>query len=88
MNNPPAFPQPMIRDVSGNINTSWENHPDFGGMTLRDWFAGITLQGWMASFGPEAKHPGESSLNDTGVDEIAKASYQLADAMLRQREKK
>lgn len=61
----------------------------FGGMSLRDWFAGMALAGWMAHFGKNAKHPAR---NLSGIDypcadanEIAGASYEIADAMLKER---
>jgi cobalamin biosynthesis protein CobT len=48
------------------------------GMTLRDWFAGQALQGWLASFAPDE--------NPKSKD-LAKFAYELADAILAEREK-
>ena len=59
------------------------NTPDTGyyaeGMTLRDYFAAKALQGFIAY----ASHKGIYTPPD---DELANASYQLADAMLKARE--
>ena len=60
-------------------------HPTSGqteiatGMDLRDWFAGKVLQGMLAS----------GNLPKTMPDaDIAECSYNLADAMMKQRNKK
>lgn len=54
----------------------------FSGMSLRDWFAGKAMQGFCSlqfrQNSPEISNPGY----------WAKASYQMADAMLKAREKK
>ena len=68
----PAFP--VSRDPLGPNE----------GMSLRDYFAGKALAGWLASFPEDAKHP---ALVGSSDDAIAKASYMLADSMLREREK-
>lgn len=49
------------------------------GMTLRDWFAGQALAGLLA----DSKRPSEDTTND-----VAASAYRLADAMLRERERK
>lgn len=49
------------------------------GMSLRDWFAGQAAAGYMAHTGPY----GLSS----GPDGVAERSYQIADAMLAERER-
>jgi hypothetical protein len=51
----------------------------FQGMTLRDYFAAKAIQGFLAY----AAHKGIYAPPD---DELASASYQLADAMLKARE--
>jgi hypothetical protein len=38
--NPYAFPQP-VATLDGGIYMACEKHEDFGGMLLRDWFAGM-----------------------------------------------
>jgi hypothetical protein len=48
------------------------------GMTMRDYFAGQALAGMTTSLSPPV-HPGLA-------DEIAKAAYAVADAMLKARE--
>ena len=55
------------------------------GMTLRDHFAGEAMQGWVASYGPENDHPCQSG--EHVVANIARWSYQMADAMLAERAK-
>lgn len=77
--NPSAFPQ------SDTI---------YGGMTLRDWFAGQALAGWMAGYGPQSDHPctlddirRENGEHSQLAQNIARCSYQLADAMLAERRK-
>jgi len=47
------------------------------GMTLRDYFASKAIQGYMT---------GRDFQNIRTLDDISKASYNLADAMLKQRE--
>ena len=65
--NPPAYPQSLAPEGP------------FGGMSLRDWFAGQIAAG-MASYS------GTAGLS-YGPFEIAGRSYEVADAMLREREK-
>ena len=50
--------------------------PDYRGMSLRDWFAGQALAGMLSSDG-----------RPTGDQAKAEWAYDLADAMLRAREK-
>jgi hypothetical protein len=51
------------------------NHPAHEGMTLRDWFAGQALAGIT----------GDPSVEDMDQNEIARAAYLYADAMLEAR---
>lgn len=86
--NPPAYPS--SNGVSfGNLTSG--GHP---GMTLRDWFAGQALAGWMAGYGPQSDHPctlddirRENGEHSQIAQNIARCSYQLADAMLAERRK-
>jgi len=50
---------------------------DETGMTLRDYFAGLAMQGMMAS---------NNLPNSVKNDELAAVAYDLADAMLKERE--
>jgi hypothetical protein len=52
--------------------------PSIPSMTLRDYFASQALAGWISTFGPDYgdPHPGG----------IAELCYEIADAMMRQRE--
>jgi len=61
---------PYVHPIQENTLTN------YGGITLRDYFANSAMQGKMS-----AEHIGYSSDED-----IAKHCYQLADAMLKQRE--
>lgn len=74
----PAFPIP-----------GWPSHGDgppqfspYGGMTLRDYFAGQALAGWLSSYSPAHIHPVQ---NDTH-ESVARDAYALADEMLKARE--
>ncbi len=55
------------------------------GMTLRDWFAGQALAGWLASYCDTPCHPADNS-PDARLS-VARASYDMADAMLAERAK-
>ena len=76
----PAFPEGY--DWDKDIPTSW------GGMTLRDYFAGQALAGVVAMLA----HPGSGGLNeDAGGPHkavVAAQAYILADAMLAARDNK
>jgi len=82
-NNPPAFPLPIS-------SPNWRTGPkefkenDCGGMTLRDWFAGMALQSLIS-----ADHYYSPELNKRlGTKDYAMDAYQLAEAMLIERERK
>jgi hypothetical protein len=68
----PAFPSPPSQHSNGFYSTG-------NGMTLRDYFAAAALQGFMAA------HTSGGCLVD---DLYAKYAYDLADAMLKQRDLK
>lgn len=78
--NPSAFP--TVGDIDGNGNTIVFAEC---GMSLRDWFAGQTASNlsvcvsWIESM-TGIRHLWE-------VKDIARRSYQIADAMLAEREK-
>jgi hypothetical protein len=67
----PAFPRPGFAYPNGNAE-----YPE-SGMSLRDWFAGQALPWCLAEFGGNAK----------GMTQPVEASYQIADAMLAERNK-
>lgn len=71
----PAFPHKRQIRCNGEVIDS-EMEP---GMTLRDYFAAAALQGFMAA------HTSGGCLVD---DLYAKYAYELADAMLKQRDLK
>jgi len=51
--------------------------PSIPGMTLRDYFASQVLGGWLSTFGP--------NYGDPEPPGIAALCYDIADAMMRQR---
>lgn len=71
-----AFPQPMAATPTGEMYCAVEKHPDFGGMTLRDYFAAKAMQGILAN-------PNK----DYFVGHLVGEAYIIADAMLAEREK-
>jgi hypothetical protein len=79
--NPPAFPCETDPDNEGFQSGSqlW-THP---GMTLRDWFAGRALTGLIA----EHANPQSCGSGGWTAERHAGWAYELADAMLREREK-
>ena len=61
------------------------------GITLLDYFAGQALAGWLASFAQDAEHPASAIMLEKhphAVENIARFSYDLAKAMLDEREKR
>ena len=74
MNNPPAFPHVAdIMQVNGN--SAVVKTITQNGMTLRDYFAAKAMQGLLAD------------PNTPEIMDIAGAAYEVADAMLAEREK-
>ena len=69
----PAFPHQWF-DQKGFVTI--ERRVD--GMSLRDWFAGQVVAGYMAGAGHNA---------DMSMPDLAEHVYQMADAMLAEREK-
>ena len=61
--------------------TQIDNHAHYGtqGMTLRDYFAAKAMQDFAINLGAKS--------DDEWFDQAAQASYRLADAMLKAREK-
>ena len=68
--NPQAFPQTWEQN---GTTDNWEN-----GMTLRDYFANSAMQGIVSLL--------QKDVEVIYYDKIAIDSYELADAMLKQRE--
>ena len=73
----PAFPCGTAEYIDGELKTT---NPVYSGMTLRDWFAGQTLL-------VLAKAYAEGTIDDVTPPHLAWTAYQLADAMLAEREK-
>lgn len=56
------------------------------GMTLRDYFAAKAMQGMITLYGKPVKHETEWGSTDQ-FEDYSKASYKMADAMLKERQK-
>lgn len=71
-----AFPH-----LNPNYDGNWDKEPQRGGMTLRDYFAGQIAAAMIPTIkGSHERHEAWSV--------IAEWSYELADAMLAERERK
>mgnify|MGYP000191404201 CR=1 FL=1 len=70
-----AFPQPVAIEPSGDILYTVNS-----GLTLRDYFAGQTLAGLMSDAETLSVFHGKE-------EKIAPAAYEIADAMIAEREK-
>ena len=69
----PAFPGEAAGVWSGPV-------PRLAGLSQRDWFASMALQGLTARIPP-------GDLGNINIQDMGDTAYQLADAMLREREK-
>jgi hypothetical protein len=78
----PAFPVTIEREENGS---PWQEV--CFGVSIRDYFAAAAMQGWMASYPGDQAHPAELQHSDA-LDCLAVNSYAVADAMLRERERK
>lgn len=75
----PAFPSSIAVGSAGDVYRSWTE--GYGGMTLRDWFAGQALAGLLAS-------PNWGPVDGRAAEErYAMSAYLQADAMLVERER-
>ena len=83
----PVFPGKIITGyscVSDDIHGQSEAVPNYEyqeGMALRDYFAGQILSGFYAGY------IANENLHAISPEEIAKEMYEVADAMLKEREK-
>ncbi|KAF0844366.1 hypothetical protein FNL37_1810 [Methylovorus glucosotrophus] len=68
----PAFPV-IAENGMGHVSS---------GVTVRDYFAAKALQGLLPAGDPR----GRSAYTEMSSDELAKSAYQIADAMIRERE--
>ena len=79
-----AFPLPIATGLDGSIyNIAQQSGGECSGMTLRDWFAGQVLIGGCTS-GLDPMHTPVWG----GYPRIAKMSYEMADAMIAERDRK
>lgn len=86
-NGGPAFPVPMIESETHGIQSSMA-YGEYGGMTLRDWFAGQALAGLCAN--PSIHQPNPMSgwsLANCSVQNLSEYATHIADAMIAAREK-
>ena len=67
----------MTKDTGGSAFPLFDGYAHYGGMTLRDWFAGQVLQGMIS-----AEYAGEFKPNTWSM-----YAYEIADAMLEERQK-
>lgn len=87
-NGGPAFPLPDDddRDCLGRFESG------YGGMSLRDWFAGRVCAALMTTTSADTGFPNpdyrEHQDDQTVAERIASISYRMADAMLKAREVK
>ena len=72
----PAFPALKYAAVEAGEEAG--DYASEQGMTLRDWFAGMALQGMLAC-------PYDAPWKEDG-QKVSQKSYEIADAMLQQRE--
>lgn len=66
---------PYVNPIQENTLTN------YGGMTLRDHFAGLAMQGLMSM-----EDKGEYNTIDDAWSKISEYSYKISDAMLKQRD--
>jgi hypothetical protein len=72
----PAFPVPIAGDTAGFVDA--EECGVATGLTIRDYMAAKALQVWLASYPETDRHPVLAG----NADDVAKAAYKMADAML------
>ena len=71
----PAFPQPMAAMPTGEMYCSCEKHPDFGGMTLRDYFAAKAMAAVWRDVPDDVNR-------EQALEYLGKSCYEMADALL------
>jgi hypothetical protein len=80
----PAFPRQSDQTIRGAQGyQSGEN-----GMSLRDWFAGKALSGFLGDHLLSASLDSNCGEGNEGAETNARWAYQLADAMIAEREKR
>ena len=77
-----AFPQSAI-DNQGRID--YADQMGFGGMTLRQWYAGMAMQGILAH--PNALGKCAQKLGESVYESLAPMAFECADAMIAHEEK-
>ena len=85
-------PRPNVKNNGGSafLRAGFSGPAGYGrpenGMTLRDYLAAKAMQG-IISLGSNYTYTKEDMDSGTPADAIARYSYQVADAMLKEREK-
>ena len=80
----PAFPRPHSTDEH---DMPCNNYFEQDGMSLRDWFAGMALQGLLIANSWRLGAPGSDRYIPGSTGSLAQRSYEIADAMIKEREK-
>ncbi|MBE3035538.1 MAG: hypothetical protein IMZ70_00415 [Candidatus Atribacteria bacterium] len=81
-----AFPEICTDTSIGGDGTRINDTYSYGGMSLRDWFAGMVIQGLMANHAKELFKDIAEKKED-GLQYSATASYMIADALLKEKNK-
>lgn len=77
----PAMPSIRTEPRTDSYSRCYGDVTSYGGMTLRDWFAGQALVGLLAH------DCDDDSRSWKGIDGATSRAYEYADAMLAEREK-
>lgn len=81
--NPFAFPQALLRHYNGQVLASCEQHCDYGGMELRDYFAAQAMHAMLSS--DEWAIDAAADAPRIETCHVAAEAYVIADAMLQAR---
>ena len=88
----PAFPQPgysMYQIEGEHVRLSGQNdygQPPIAGLTMRDYFAAKAMEAIVVNYIKVG--PGWIPNDGHAMSDIAKNSYEIADAMLKERERR
>ncbi len=85
IDNPPAFPQPIVLNQSGEIATCQSQYDT--GLSLRDYFAAKAMVGLISNKQCSDLADSACERGSTRAGYFASQAYQFADAMLLERSK-
>jgi hypothetical protein len=80
----PAFPGMVRKNMATNDSLPVYDDEPYPGMALRDYFAIESLNGMLAH---STRYKPRQGCSENWHDAISEEAYELADAMLKQREK-